>query len=795
MLNRLSVNALLKSVIVIFSVAVVTLLSWAAWSSWTRLTAIDRISTVANVSSELFTGLHNLRVDRASTTRDLMADKVFADLNVPLKKSRAEEMPALHTALQVLTSTGAAPQADMKSFADLLKKIEALQTESAAALLQPKAQRRATLAKEFEDTASALIDAIDHLSSHLTQSVKLEDAYIDQLLEIKDIAWIVRNSGGDASVLVSNALGGRALPPEPMLVYQTNIGKLESAWHALKGIASGLPLPASFMTAVEKAEQHFYTGEYPQLRLKTLKALIAHEPVSMNVDQWSTMSIANLATLQGVAEAALEVARGHAAAQRSTATRDLAVQLGLLLAAVALAIGTMLAVTFRVSGPLVGIRDAMLKLADGDFEVVLPGLGRKDEIGDVASAVERFKVLAVEKAKREADEVVQRQQAEADLRAKTAEEQAKAADEQSRVMRTLAEGLGKLAEGDLDHRLKDLPAAYSQVEQDFNAAIGRLHETIGTLASATKEVASTAAEIATSTTDLSQRTEEQAASLEQTSASMEQMAATVKRNAENAQQANQFTAGTREVADKGGAVVAQAVDAMARIEESSRKISDIISVIDEIARQTNLLALNAAVEAARAGEAGRGFAVVASEVRTLAQRSSQAAKDIKDLITNSTGQVSEGVELFNKAGASLTEIVESIKKVADIVSEIANASAEQATGIDQVNTALNQMDEVTQQNSALVEENAAAAKALQQQSIGMEEQMSFFRIGQAAQAPARAGARSGAVPAATKTNGAKPPAKTNGAAKPAPAKRGVVGRMQAAVAAAFKPSEQKWEEF
>ena len=190
-------------------------------------------------------------------------------------------------------------------------------------------------------------------------------------------------------------------------------------------------------------------------------------------------------------------------------------------------------------------------------------------------------------------------------------------------------------------------------------------------------------------------------------------------------------------------MVAQAVGAMARIEESSRKISDIISVIDEIARQTNLLALNAAVEAARAGEAGRGFAVVASEVRSLAQRSSQAAKDIKDLITNSSNQVQEGVELVNRAGGSLTEIVELIKKVAAIVSEIASASGEQSTGCDQVNAALNQMDQVTQQNSALVEQNAAAAKALEQQSHAMDERVSFFRLEQVAAAPQRSGATRG----------------------------------------------------
>ena len=261
----------------------------------------------------------------------------------------------------------------------------------------------------------------------------------------------------------------------------------------------------------------------------------------------------------------------------------------------------------------------------------------------------------------------------------------------------------------------------------------KVSSTIGSIKASGREVTNASAEISTSTTDLSQRTEEQAASLEETSAAMEELSATVKKNAENAQQASQSATATRDVADRGGQVVAKAVEAMAKIEDSSRKISDIIGVIDEIARQTNLLALNAAVEAARAGEAGRGFAVVASEVRSLAQRSSQAAKDIKDLITNSNGQVKDGVELVNRAGASLTEIVEAIKGVATIVADIAHASGEQATGIEQINKALTQMDEVTQQNSALVEENAATAKTLEHQAQAMDEQMAFFQIGDGAE--------------------------------------------------------------
>lgn len=405
-----------------------------------------------------------------------------------------------------------------------------------------------------------------------------------------------------------------------------------------------------------------------------------------------------------------------------------------------LAGGMMFFVSRHVTGPLGAIRSALLKLAGGDFEVVLPGLDRKDEIGAVANAVERFKVLAVDKAHNEADAAMARQKAdadrhaeaaraEADAQAKVAAERAQASEEQAYAFHALGEALGKLAEGDFTIRLdEDIPEAYAQIRDDFNLAIGRLHETIQAVADATREVGNAAIEISTATNDLSQRVEEQAASLEETSSSMEEISSTVKANAQNAQQANALTNSTRGVADRGGKVVAEAVTAMARIEESPRQISDIITVIDEIARQTNLLALNAAVEAARAGDAGRGFAVVASEVRSLAQRSSEAAKNITDLIAKSSDRVQEGVGLVNRAGTALSEIVDSIKQVADIVSGIAAASAEQSTGLEQINRALIEMDEATQRNSALVEENSATAKTLEQQSQDMQTRISSFKL-------------------------------------------------------------------
>ena len=378
--------------------------------------------------------------------------------------------------------------------------------------------------------------------------------------------------------------------------------------------------------------------------------------------------------------------------------------------------------------PLKKLVGTMGGLASGNLTVDVVGQNRSDEVGDMAKAVQVFKENALALKASEARAAEQREMAE---RERTQNEAAKAeaARQVQRVVDGLGVGLERLAQGDLTYRVDDnWTVEYVKIRDHFNSAIGHLQSTIKNIAMSSAEVSNAAAEISTSTTDLSQRTEEQAASLEETSASMEEIAATVRKNAENAQHANRLVQDTQEIASRGGAVVTNAVNAMARIEESSGRMSDIISTIDEIARQTNLLALNAAVEAARAGEAGRGFAVVASEVRSLAQRSSQAAKDIQGLIGSSSSQVREGVELVNDAGRSLNEIVGAIENVAQIVADIANSSTEQATGIDQVNRALTQMDEVTQQNSALVEENAATAKTLEQQQVAMSEQVAYFRF-------------------------------------------------------------------
>ena len=258
-----------------------------------------------------------------------------------------------------------------------------------------------------------------------------------------------------------------------------------------------------------------------------------------------------------------------------------------------------------------------------------------------------------------------------------------------------------------------------------------LFKVVSEVQSGTRSIATASNEIAAGNLDLSSRTEQQASSLQETAASMEELTSTVRQNADNAQQANQLTLTASSVAAKGGAIVGKVVDTMELIDASSRKIVDIISVIDGIAFQTNILALNAAVEAARAGEQGRGFAVVASEVRSLAQRSASAAKEIKDLIGDSVGQVNIGTKLVQEAGTTMREVVDSVARVNDIVSEITSASKEQRIGIDEVNDAIAQMDQVTQQNAALVEEAAAAAASLQDQADGLANIAAGFKLANA----------------------------------------------------------------
>lgn len=425
----------------------------------------------------------------------------------------------------------------------------------------------------------------------------------------------------------------------------------------------------------------------------------------------------------------LEQVHASSIAERNKALRNvyIAFVVGGLLA-LAIAIAAALWLIGALSKPVVAMTRAMGRLAQGDLEIVVPAVGRRDEIGAMADAVVTFREQAIENRRLAAEADANRKAVEEErLRAEAVK--AEMAARSAVAIGELAKGMSALAAGNLSYRITvDFHEQARPLKDDFNRAVEKLEGAVAVIMDRASAIGAAAQQISEASDDLSRRTEQQAASLEETAAAVEQITATVARSAEGALEAGTMVRLSHDQATDGQEIVSRAVAAMGQIEQSSQKVGAIIGVIDEIAFQTNLLALNAGVEAARAGDAGRGFAVVASEVRALAQRSADAAKEIKILISASGQQVGQGVNLVNQTGTALQRIADQIGRLTSIASEIEASSREQATGLAEVNVAVSQMDQVTQQNAAMVEESTAASHSLAQDAAEMDRLMRQFEI-------------------------------------------------------------------
>ncbi len=452
------------------------------------------------------------------------------------------------------------------------------------------------------------------------------------------------------------------------------------------------------------------------------------------------------------------------------------------------------AIWFALSGiakPIENITQSMKNLAAGNAESAIPYPGRQDEIGEMAAAVEVFRSNALDNRRLEQETSAQRHQSEEQQR-RAAEQDRVRAEAMAQATSGLADGLKQLSAGNLSFQLSQPFAAdFESLRADFNTAVEQLRGTLGAVSQATSSIDSGSREVSQSADDLAKRTEQQAASLEQTAAALDQITANVSNSSKRAEEARTVAIQANKSARHSGVVVANAVDAMGKIEQSSSQISSIISVIDEIAFQTNLLALNAGVEAARAGEAGKGFAVVAQEVRELAQRSAKAAKEIKDLIRNSSVDVESGVKLVSETGDALKTIEGYIVTINQHMDSIATSAREQSVGLSEVNTAVNQMDQVTQQNAAMVEEANAAGATLANEAARLRELIGRFDLGAGASL-----SQSNQLRRTAQVMAASPQSRP--AASPA---RSMVGKIaqaftgRASAAAAASAAADSWEEF
>ncbi|MGO7018596.1 methyl-accepting chemotaxis protein [Rhizobium leguminosarum] len=401
---------------------------------------------------------------------------------------------------------------------------------------------------------------------------------------------------------------------------------------------------------------------------------------------------------------------------------------GGLLVLVAVMAALYVSVRSLIQSPLHDLVSDVRALSDGKYDTPIKGQTRLNEVGKVAKALEGFRFALADTDRLEAEAELQRNAADAE-RGKSETERRAATELQRRVVSAVGASLAHLSQGDLTQRITDdFPGEYAKLKADFNEAVATLEQTIRTMNGSVINIGAGTSEISSSANDLSKRTEQQAASLEETAAALNQLTSQVRSSAENARTAAESVSLACDDAGKSGEVVRRAIASMRGIEQSSVEVSRIIGVIDDIAFQTNLLALNAGVEAARAGEAGKGFAVVAQEVRELAQRSANAAKEIKSLINSSASQVADGVDLVGLAGDALQKISEQVMGIDSLIKQISSSAGEQAIGLNEINVAMNQMDQVTQQNAAMVEEATAASATLNDEAMTLSELVARFRV-------------------------------------------------------------------
>ncbi len=766
----MTISRVISLVFATIAIFAITKFSLSVFTSARDYRDVGRLSALASSTSSWMDGTVALSLERSVTQVALSIDepapRPFLDLIEEQRKLSdslfdeaigiINEQSYLETKLAFMTAIHQGREA-----------VARLRSEVDQMLSKPASSRDQGRAYDLPFELKAEIAGMKNAIEFLRTENELTSNNAAVLYAIQNRAWEVREFGGRARTYYAIAtLGGKAIPKASRGMVAADTNRAATAWNAITSMAQTTELSPELKERITRADS-IYFGDYISLLSDLDHAMSQADKggsvtLPVNFQRFFEASNAALGEMSDLSTAAGSETIAYWDERSGVALITLIATILAVVLILALIIGSTMFIRKRIVSRVETTTKALVQVASGNLQVEVDRRNNDlKEIADLSGALQSFRdsLLEAGKIKQEADSRAQRARAEMMSEMQSAFGQvvnaAVGGDFSQRVpatfpdaelnqlasavnqlvesfdavIRDVGEKMQALADGDLCQRVEaNYQGAFADLKENVNRTADQLSEIVVQILHASAEVGNAVAEITSGTSDLSERTEQAASNLEETAASTEEMSATVKQNAENAKKANQLAETANQTASKGGEVVEQAVGAMSGIESSAQKITDIIGMIDEIAFQTNLLALNASVEAARAGEAGKGFAVVAQEVRQLAQRSAQAATDIKAVIQDSNGQVKDGVQLVNQAGEALEEIVGSIGKVTGIVRQISSASQEQAAGVQEINSSINNMDQMTQQNSALVEESTAAARALSDQAGKLGELMTFFKL-------------------------------------------------------------------